>query len=137
MQAIKDNAAQLQASDFSEMPEGLVKMNTSLYDAVMPVVRQQVESQVRVRDFSKFAVSIAPSDHASWQSAMESLTAEAVKPLRSDRQRAVSAAKGDSDAIAKINARYDELENAATQKVQQTPLEFHIEAQIQYNFMAG
>ena len=103
----------------------------------MPVVRQQVESQVRVRDFSRFNVSIAPSDHASWQSAMEGLTAEAVKPLKQDRTRALAAVKGDADKTAQINARYDELEHAATLKVQATPLEFHIEAEVKYNFMAG
>lgn len=138
MQAIHDNRHALQSTEFSEMPEGLVKINTSLYDAVMPVVRSQVESQVRVRDFSKFSVSISPSDHASWQAAMEQLTAEHVRPIKSDRTRALAAAdKGDSGMIAKINAKYDDMEHSATQKIQNTPMEFHIEAEIKYNFMAG
>ena len=120
------------------MPEGLVKMNTSLYEAVMPVVRAQVESQVRVRDFSKFSVSISPSDHASWQSAMETLTAEATKPLKADRQRALaSLGTSDVEGRAKVNARFDDLEHVATNKVQSTPLEFHIEAQVKYNFMSA
>ena len=30
------------------------------------MVKQQVESQIKVRDLSKFSVSIAPADHESW-----------------------------------------------------------------------
>lgn len=138
MQAIRDNQHALQSTDFAEMPEGLVKINTTLYDAVMPVVRSQVESQVRVRDFSKFSVSISPSDHASWQAAMEQLTAEHVRPVKIERARALAALdKTDTAGIAKVNAKFDDLEHSATQKIQNTPMEFHIEAEIKYNFMAN
>ncbi|MAU93104.1 MAG: hypothetical protein CMJ93_02695 [Planctomycetes bacterium] len=43
------------------------------YETIMPMVRAQVESQIRVRDLSKTSVSIAPADYSSWQVALDSM----------------------------------------------------------------
>lgn len=134
MTAIDDNKQQLQTGDLNEMPEGLVKMSTSLYDAVMPVVRQQVESQVRVRDYSRASVSISPSDYSSWNAAMEQLTKEAVKPLKEERRRALACKGAD---VEKVNADFDAEEQKVTSEVQHKPREFHIELEHRFNFMGA
>ena len=135
MTAIKDNEAALQASEFAVMQEGLVKMSHSLYQAVMPVVKQQVEAQVKVRDYSKASVSIAPAEYASWQCALEAVTADAVRPFKDLRRRELAAASN-ADAKAAINSKYDMDEHRAMHMAQHTPLEFHMELEHQYNFMS-
>ena len=63
----------------------------------MPMVKQQVESQIKVRDLSKFGVSIAPADHESWHVARAEMCALAVAAARADRW-----------AHAFVHARQDE-----------------------------
>ena len=89
--AIHENASALQTADITQMPEQLVKISTSLYDTLMPLVKQQVESQIRVADLSKMSVSISPADHSSWASAADMLTKEAVAPLKAEQRRALNA----------------------------------------------
>lgn len=133
MTAIKDNQTTLQTDEFAEMPEGLVKMSTTLYDAVMPIVKQQVAAQVRVRDYTRAQISLVPSEFATWQNAMESLTADALKPLKEARRRELAAA-GD-DAKQTVAAKFDDLEHDAVAAVHHKPLEFHVSLEHMYNFM--
>jgi len=35
------------------MPEGLVKISSNLYETILPMVRAQVESQIKVKDLGK------------------------------------------------------------------------------------
>ena len=135
MQAIRDNKSQLQSDETAELAENLVKIEAQLYDALLPVVRQQVENQVRVRDFTHFTVEVAPAEHTSWQSAMESLTQEKLRPLKAERAQAL-ANMGPDDTEANINAHFDARELKETHEVQQSPVCFHIEAEVTYNFMA-
>tara|TARA_B100000963_G_scaffold317515_1_gene298003 strand:- start:100 stop:240 length:141 start_codon:yes stop_codon:yes gene_type:complete len=37
------------------------------------MVKTQVESQIKVKDLSKFSASIAPAEHASWHDARTEL----------------------------------------------------------------
>ena len=43
-----------------------MKISSSLYETILPMVKTQVESQIKVRDLSSTAVSIAPADYSSW-----------------------------------------------------------------------
>ena len=44
--AISENAERLQMDGISMMPEGLVKISSSLYETILPMVKTQVESQM-------------------------------------------------------------------------------------------
>lgn len=59
------------------MQEGLVKISSSLYESILPLVRTQVESQIKVRDFSKAQVSVSPAEYSSWSEARSELMTEA------------------------------------------------------------
>tara|TARA_B110000046_G_scaffold185414_1_gene226934 strand:+ start:3235 stop:4260 length:1026 start_codon:yes stop_codon:yes gene_type:complete len=134
MTAIKDNQSSLQTDEFAEMPEGLVKMSTTLYDAVMPIVKQQVAAQVRVRDYSRASISLIPSEYTSWEHAMESITADALKPLKEAKQRELACAATE-DAKLGVTSKFDGLEQEAMTRVNTMPLEFHISLSHEYNFM--
>merc|ERR1719486_747307 len=75
--AISENADKLQMGEISMMPEGLVKISQSLYESILPLVRTQVESQIKVRDFSRAQVSISPADFSTWNDARAELLTEA------------------------------------------------------------
>ena len=62
--------------EIAMMPEGLVKISSSLYETILPMVKQQVETQIKVRDMSRTQVSIAPAEFASWSDARAELMSE-------------------------------------------------------------
>ena len=53
-----------------------MKISSGLYETILPMVKQQVESQIKVRDLSHTSVSIAPADYASWHDVRTELMAE-------------------------------------------------------------
>jgi hypothetical protein len=53
------------------------KISSSLYESILPLVKSQVSSQIKVRDLSKAMVSIQPADHPSWSNARADLIVEA------------------------------------------------------------
>merc|ERR1712159_822828 len=63
---ISENADKLQMGEIAMMPEGLVKISTSLYESILPLVKTQVESQIKVRDLSRAQVSVQPAEYTSW-----------------------------------------------------------------------
>lgn len=101
----------------------------------MPLVKQQVESQIRVHDLSKMSVSVAPADHSSWSAAADMLTKEAVAPIKAEQRRAIKRADGDPEAIARINAEFAERIEAEQAMVANVPLEFHMALKTKYNFL--
>lgn len=109
--------------------------STSLYDTLMPLVKQQVKSQIKVLDLSNMTMQIAPADYANWSSAAEALSREAVAPLKAEHKRALRRASGDSEAIAQINSEYEEKIDAEQAAVANTPLEFYVELTTTYNFL--
>ena len=50
----------------------------------MPMVKQQVESQIRVADLSTMEVSVHPADYSDWGAAAEGMLAEHVQPLKAE-----------------------------------------------------
>ena len=59
------------------MQEGLVKISSNLYESILPLVKTQVESQIKVRDLSRAQVTLAPAEYASWSEARSELMMEA------------------------------------------------------------
>merc|ERR1711959_499630 len=80
--AISENADKLQVHEVSMMPEGLVKISQSLYESILPLVKAQVQSQIKVRDFSKATVSLCPAEYSSWSECRTEMMLEAKRPLQ-------------------------------------------------------
>lgn len=133
--AIHENASALQMADVTQMPEQLVKISTGLYQTLMPMVKQQVAAQIKVCDLSRFAVSVHPSDHTSWQSAADHITAEAVKPLREELKRALKRPGNTPDDIDAINAEFQMKIEKKQADVTHAPMEFHMDLKTTYNFL--
>merc|ERR1712159_444183 len=96
--AISENADKLQMGEIPMMPEGLVKISQSLYESILPLVRTQVESQIKVRDFSRASVSLQPAEFSNWSEARSELIVEAKRPLKAQLQAELAAAKDDAAA---------------------------------------
>ncbi len=117
------------------MPEGLVKISSTLYESILPLVKTQVESQIKVRDLSRAQVTIAPSEYASWSEARSDLHVEAKRPLKASLTAEVAAAKDEVTADA-IRVAYDKKEKALENDLDHRPLEMHLEMEVSYNFLS-
>tara|TARA_B110000444_G_scaffold242499_1_gene259873 strand:- start:177 stop:512 length:336 start_codon:yes stop_codon:yes gene_type:complete len=60
------------------------------------MVKTQVESQIKVRDFTGARLSIEPADHSSWSDVRTALIAEAKSALRSELEVELAAAADDN-----------------------------------------
>lgn len=116
------------------MPEGLVKISSSLFASVMPSVKAQVESQIKVRDLSDFGVAVTPSEYSSWSDARSALMLEAKRGLKSQlAAELVGASEAEQENIrAAFRARESAIENDLDHQV------FHLDAtlQVDYNFLS-
>lgn len=133
--AISENADKLQMGEISMMPEGLVKISQGLYDSILPLVKQQVESQIKVRDFSRAQVSIAPADFATWDDARAELLSEAKRPLKAQLDMELSAA-ADESAAREIRAGFQSKEAQIEHDIDHRPMEFHLSLGVKYNFLS-
>ena len=111
------------------------QISSTLYDTLMPLVKEQVRSQIKVCDLSRMSVEIHPADFASWSAASESLTREAVAPLKAEQRRALKKAGGDQELISRINAEFADRIETEQAAVAGTPLEIHLEVSTDYNFL--
>merc|ERR1719443_1717038 len=98
------------------MPEGLVKISQGLYDKILPLVKNQVESQIKVRDMSRAQVSIAPADYASWDDARADLLSEAKRPLKAMLEAELAGA-ADESAAREIRAGYEAKERSIEHEI--------------------
>lgn len=133
--AIQENATSLQTSDITQMPEQLIKISSNLYDTLMPLVKQQVSSQIKVLDMTRMSVELSPADFTSWGAVADQLSREAVSPIKSEQRRALKKAAGDATRIAAINAEFAERIEAEQDAVSSTPLEMFLELDTDYNFL--
>ena len=107
--AISENADKLQMGEISMMPEGLVKISSTLYESILPLVKTQVESQIKVRDLSRATVSIQPSEYASWSEARSDLHVEAKRPLKAQLTAEVAAARDEAHVTIETGNRDQRL----------------------------
>lgn len=108
----------------------------------MPLVKEQVRSQIKVVDLSRASVSIHPADYQSWQQAADKLVAEGLGPINKKRAEEIAAMSGDDamdgasvDARAAINAKYDQMQKDHESRVLNQPLSFFVELGTTYNFL--
>ena len=92
------------------MPEGLIKISTNLYETVMPMVKEQVKTQLRVSDLSTMGCSIQPTESSGWESARQDLMSTKKADLRSKLQSKL-AELGPKESAESIRAQFkkDEL----------------------------
>lgn len=133
--AIQENSSRLQMTDIQQMPDQLIKISTTLYNTLMPLVKDQVRAQIKVADFSRMAVSIEPADLSSWNEVSDMLTKEAVAPIKAEHKRALGRVSNDPTKTEEVNAYYQEQIEAEMTKVANTPREISVELKVEYNFL--
>ena len=99
------------------------------------VVRTQVESQIKVRDFSRAQVTLSPADFTSWGEARAELVTEAKRPLKAQQQAELAAAASE-EVEANIRAAFAAREKAIEHEIDHKPMEANIELSISYNFLS-
>ena len=117
------------------MPEGLVKIGSDLYKTVMPMVKQQVESQIKVRDLSAAKLEIEPADATSWNDVRTELIAERKAALRSELEVELGAA-ADESAVEEIRSRFARKERLIEHDVDTEVHTFSATIDLDYNFLA-
>jgi len=98
-------------------------------------VKQQVESQIKVRDLSKFSVSIAPADHESWHVARAEMMNERKAGLKAKLEAELAAA-ADDDELSVLRDRFSAEERALEHQVDHEVHTFSATIDIAYNFLA-
>ena len=93
-----------------------MKIGSDLYKTVMPMVKQQVESQIKVRDLSAAKLEIEPADATSWNDVRTELIAEKKALLRSELETELSAA-ADEAAIDKLRTEFSRKERMLENQV--------------------
>jgi len=132
--AISENADKLQMGEISMMPEGLVKISSGLYESILPLVKTQVESQIKVRDLSRSSVTITPAEFASWADARAELLTEAKRPYKAQLESDIAGA-GDEGEIRQIRATFEKKEKEIEHEIDHKPLEMHLSLGVSYNFL--
>jgi len=133
--AISENSSKLQMGDISMMPEGLVKIGADLYKTLLPVVQQQVASQIKVRDFSNAKLTISPADSTSWSDVRTELIAEKKAALRAELECHL-AANTDENDIQAIRRKFSAKERAIEAAVDSEVHTFSATIDVEYNFLA-
>ena len=99
-----------------------------------PLVRTQVESQIKVRDLSRASVSISPAEFASWNEARAELMAEKKKPLMASRAAELGAAMPDEHEGIRLH--YEQKERELEHEIDHRPLELNLSLGVAYNFLS-
>jgi len=133
--AIKENASSLQASEISCMPEGLVKISSSMYNAMAPAVRAQVASQLKVKDMSEFSVSASPADHRDWKAAREALVSRATASAKAAHAVRLTELNSEDEKTAE-KATFRKSLRDIESIVDATPIELSAAFTVQYNFLS-
>ena len=98
-------------------------------------VKTQVESQIKVRDLSNVAVSIAPADFGSWHDVRTELMSEAKAGLKA-RVEAELAAAADDDELKALRDRFSAEERALEHQIDHQVHQFSAALDIEYNFLS-
>jgi hypothetical protein len=111
------------------------RISQALYDSILPLVKTQVESQIKVRDLSRCSVSVSPAEFGTWSQARSELLLEAKRPLKAQLQAELAAA-ADETAAEEIRAAFQAREKALEHDIDHKPMEVHLEMGISYSALA-
>ena len=98
------------------------------------MVKQQVETQIKVRDMSGAQVSIHPADYGSWGACRTELMVNAKRPIKAKMNSALALAPDDQHQA--IRAQYSTKETDLEMKIDYDPMEVHMTLDVSYNFLA-
>jgi hypothetical protein len=115
------------------MPEGLVKISSALYESILPLVRTQVQTQIKVRDLSKASVHVCPSEHNTWKEARNEIASAAKKPIRARMNAELS--ESPTEKHEAIRSKYESEMNSAEYDVDNKTRSLNMEIGIEYNFL--
>lgn len=108
------------------MPEGLVKISQSLFESIMPLVKTQVDSQIKVRDLSAMRIEVSPAEFGSWSDARAQLIVDEKRPLKAQLQSELSSVSTDA-AADEIRATFATREAALEHQLDHTQLHLNLE----------
>lgn len=115
--------------------EGLVKISQGLYDTILPMVKTQVESQIKVRDLSNAAVTIAPADFGSWEAVRDTMLSEAKDGLKA-RVQVELAHAADGDSLEELKDAFAAEERALEHSIDHDRHTFSCALDVSYNVRA-
>ena len=95
----------------------------------------EVESQIKVRDFSRAEVSITPAEFGSWDEARSELLKEAKRPLKAQLDAELATAADDA-AVKECRDAFAQREAAIEHDIDHEPLEMHLQLGVAYNFLS-
>jgi hypothetical protein len=128
MAAIGENQHALQSNEFTVMPEGLVKVSTELYDTFLPLVKQQVRSQIQVRNLSSLSASFTPVGFSKWPDYRQQRVLAAQAPIKA---RMARLDKSDEQGFAALDEQSKEIGEA----IDLEPCRVSFSATVTYNFL--
>ena len=99
-----------------------MKISTSLYNTMLPLVQKQIDAQIHLRDIENTSATIAPADYGLWHEVHQELMSEEKKTLKT-RVAVKLAAAGDwsDEEIAQMKFEYGkqkrDIEHAVDHKI--------------------
>jgi len=105
------------------------------YKTILPMVRSQVESQIKVRDLSATKLSIEPADSTSWSDVRTELIAEHKALLRSELETELAAAP-DEAAVELLRTGFSRKERLIEHQIDSRIHNFSATIDIEYNFLS-
>ena len=133
--AIQENSDQLQTSDVEQMAEQMVKVAQPLYDTLIPLVKEQVRSQIKVCDMSKASVSIHPAEFNTWEQVAQRLVTEQQAPIAQRRDQSLNSMASSDTETELIKAEYAGKLRDVEMGVYHQPRDFFLEITAHYNFL--
>lgn len=128
MAAISENHQMIQSPDaMSVMPEGLVKISSELYDTFLPMVQQQVRSQIQVRNLSNVSATFSPVGFSSWSDYRQHKVLAAQAPIKAR----IARLGADSDKRQELEAQLADVSD----EVDLQPCRVSFGATVTYNFL--
>ena len=112
-----------------------MKISQGLYDTILPMVKTQVESQIKVRDLSNAAVTIAPADFGSWEAVRDCMLAEAKDGLKA-RVQVELAHAADGDSLDELKDAFAAEERALEHSIDHDRHTFSCALDVSYNFLS-
>ena len=128
-----DSYSASSSEDDIDSPESMFFVRR--YKTILPMVKQQVESQIKVRDLSNAKLSIEPADSTSWSDVRTDLIAESKNKLRAELELELAAAPSEAGVEALRSAfsvRERRLEHDVDSKIHT----FSATVDVEYNFLA-
>ena len=99
------------------------------------MVKAQVESQIKVRDFSSAKLSIEPADSTSWSDVRQDLIAEHKTAMRAELETELASA-ADEAAVESIRTAFTKKERGIEHAVDAKIHNFSATIDVKYNFLS-